>query len=243
MRATCGLYYVALATAIFIASWQRCAAAENWDGSVAITSDYLLRGVSQSAGNPAAQIEARVHSQSGWQAGVLISTNELNPVDGTTAEVDASVGYAWQMRSDWSTNLRLTHYASPWSKHSGLYEYDEVIINAAYRDIAYVAAAWSPNTSRLFQGVGWSKKQNAAAYDAGLRWPLAASFALTAGVGYYDLSKLIGRGYWYWNTGLSYSRHSLSAEVGYFATDATAKSLFYDNVVNDGWAATLLWHF
>jgi hypothetical protein len=66
---------------------------------------------------------------------------------------------------------------------------------------------------------------------------------LYAGVGYYDLSALYPRSYWYWNTGLAFCWQSLQLDLQHIDTDDAAKELFGVQSTGSRWVASLNWRF
>ncbi|KAG0750580.1 hypothetical protein G6F24_015099 [Rhizopus arrhizus] len=66
-------------------------------GSAALTSDYVWRGSSQSAGDPAVQAGAKAAIASGWYASVWGSNVSFRPDNGARSEFDLVAG--WSARS------------------------------------------------------------------------------------------------------------------------------------------------
>lgn len=114
-----------------------CAAVSGWllpavpalagdlSGSLAVTTDYIYRGLSQTAGKPAAQAGVQFRSQSGWNAGVWGSSIDFQNGAGVAYELDLHAGYAWSLSPDWSMQLGYVHYAYLDDNDAG-YDYDEV---------------------------------------------------------------------------------------------------------------------
>ena len=93
-------------------------------GSVAITTDYIYRGLSQTAGEAAGQAGVQFHSPSGWNAGVWGSSVDFENGAGLAYELDLHAGYSWSLSPDWSMSLGYVHYAYLDDDDSG-YDYDE----------------------------------------------------------------------------------------------------------------------
>lgn len=81
------------------------AAAGDVSGSVAITTDYIYRGISQTDGQPAAQAGAQFHSSAGWNAGMWASSVDFQNGADLAYELDLQAGYSWQLNPDWSVQL------------------------------------------------------------------------------------------------------------------------------------------
>jgi hypothetical protein len=57
----------------------RCAAADVWGGSLGITSDYIVRGISRSNDQAALQLELHYLNTSGFVAGLFASNTQIDP--------------------------------------------------------------------------------------------------------------------------------------------------------------------
>jgi hypothetical protein len=75
------------------------------------------------------------------------------------------------------------------------------------------------------------------------RAPIVGRLSGFAGAGYYDLSELVGTGYWYGSAGVVYDLPRLHLEVSRVQTSAAAKRLFYGGIADNRWTATLMWTF
>jgi uncharacterized protein (TIGR02001 family) len=217
-------------------------AADGWGGSIALTSDYLLRGVSQSEGAAALQADLHYDLPSGLLMGLWASSVKLNSQEPTTTEIDAFLGYRWSVGPEWSTKLSAIHYAYPWNDPDAHYDYDEIVAGAAYLDRWFLTVAYSPNTSR-YSPQGLIRNRAAFSYDTALQIPLKWALSGSAGIGYYDVSRLVGTGYWYWNAGLGYDFPPLHLDVTYAGTSRSAPALLYNDGRLRRWAVTLMWRF
>src|SRR4029077_6528516 len=104
----------------------RGAEGDRWGGSVGVTSDYLVRGISRSNDHAALQIDLHYLDASGFVAGLFASNTQVNSRWPSSVELDAFIGYAWNPGRDWQGRALLTHYAYPWSKAGSSYDYDEL---------------------------------------------------------------------------------------------------------------------
>lgn len=213
-----------------------------WGGSVALTTDYLLRGVSQTDGSPAVQAELHLQTQTGWLGGLWASNVEVNPEDGRTAELNAFFGYSHPIAGDWSMKLVAVHYAYPGNSPADFYNYDELIAGAAYRDVFFVTATISPNTPHEAAS-GLARDHTALSYELALRYPLQGTWSALGGVGYYDLKAPDSAGYAYWSAGVGYDFKPWHLEVAWFGTSSAAAALFDEDRPSNRLAATLIWRF
>jgi len=215
---------------------------DRWGGSVALTSDYRLRGVSQSDGSPAVQADAHYNSPGGWLAGLWASSVKLYSQETTTAEINAFVGGGWALNRDWSAKVLVSHYAYAGNRQASRYDYDDLTAGAAWRDRLFFSATWAPNSSLVSsRGIRWNR--SALTYDVTARVPVTARLSGVAGVGYYDLSELVGIGYWYGSAGLVYDLPRLHFDVSRVQNSAAARDSFYGAVADNRWTATVIWTF
>lgn len=223
------------------------AANDHLGGSLALTSDYRLYGLSQSDGEPAAQVEVHYQSsanaRSTWFGGLWASSVKLGGNEPTSVQLEAFLGHQWAFDADWQGRVSLAHYAHPWNSLLHEYDYDELSAGIAWRDALSFTVTWSPNTDLYARYHGFSENRTALAYEGTGRLPLWRTLALIGGLGYRDLQDLFGRGYWYGSTGLSYDRSRLHLSLLWVDTDHTARRLFVSDAAGPAWVATALWTF
>jgi uncharacterized protein (TIGR02001 family) len=216
------------------------AAAADVSGSLAVTTDYIYRGTSQTAGKPAAQAGVQFHSSAGWNAGMWGSSVDFQNGEGLAYELDLQAGYSWSLSPDWSMQVGYVHYAYLDDGDAG-YDYDEVSASISYQQRATASVAWSPNTSKHTYW-GFISDRQTLAYELSLLQPLHPRWSLCAGVGYYDLSDIADTGYWYWSTGVAFTWQGMQLDVLHINTDATGRRLF-DDQAGSRWTAAVTWRF
>ena len=64
------------------------AAADQWGGSVDLTSDYVVRGISRSNDQAALQVDLHYLNTSGFLAGVFASNSRIDPNQPVDVELD-----------------------------------------------------------------------------------------------------------------------------------------------------------
>jgi uncharacterized protein (TIGR02001 family) len=221
-------------------------AGDRLGGSVGVTSDYRLNGLSLS-GNKAA-VQAEVHLQApaessgAWFGGLWASTVRLGPNEGASGQIEAFLGRQWLPSPDWQTSLMVAHYAHPWDGLLKHYDYDELTVEASFRDRLKLTAAYSPNTD-LYSHYGFKEDRKSIAYEATTTVPVRSFLVASAGLGFRDVSSFFGTGYWYGSVGVAYDRARVHASVMRIGTDRTARHLFYSDIVDPAWVGTLLWTF
>lgn len=222
-------------------------AGDRFGGSFGVTSDYRLQGLSYSNTNPAAQAE--LHYQrlnengNAWFGGLWGSTVKLDDQTESSVQVEAFLGRQWSMGTDWQGKITLAHYAHPWSSFWQRYDYDEVTLEAGYRDTVRFTASWSPNTDLYSRYTGLVENRRSVAFEASTGIPIRGSFAASAGVGYRDITSFFDTGYWYGSVGLAYDKDRLHASLYRVQTDRTARRLFYSESAEPAWVGTFLWSF
>ncbi len=234
-----------------------CGAADLWGGSLGITNDYLVRGISRSDDQAAIQADFHYVSTSGFIAGVFASTAKIDHHDSTGAELDAFLGFAWSTE-DWHYKALVNHYAYPGTHdYSGYdhgqghdrdyreghdYDYDELVVDASFRDWLDASVVYSPDFRRdapyhgLVRGDSISTELN-------LQYPIYKKLYATGGSGYSYQSGPGSGGYVYWSVGAAYTVGSAALALSYIDTSAAAKSLFYGEAAAGRWAATVIWRF
>lgn len=216
-----------------------CRAQERWSGSLAVTTDYVYRGISQTDGQPAAQVGFQ-YASGGLSAGAWASNVDLREESDPTYELDLHAAYGWRLGSDWLARLGIVHYEYP--DHAGDYDYDEVTASVSFQERVTASIAWSPNTSRYGNGTFVSDR-SALAYELALLQPIGPNWSVCAGIGYYDLTDLFDTGYTYWNAGVAFTWHSLQIDLLHIDTDERAQRLFGYRAEGRHWTAALSWRF
>lgn len=89
------------------------AAETTWTGTIAVTSDYKFRGISQTTNDPAIQGSFEV-ANSGFFAGVWASTIDFGVLDpGADVEIDLYAGYTHAFSDDTSLTGKVVYYYYP----------------------------------------------------------------------------------------------------------------------------------
>ena len=214
-----------------------------WGGSLTATSDYRVRGLSKTRGDAAVQGGIHAHSTSGWFLGAWASSISRARND-TTLEIDAYLGLAANITPDWDTKVVATHYDYPDGAGTN-YAYDELSVSLAFRSRLIGTVSWSPNMRSYgrYQQRWDTESGTSICYELTGLQPLTSGLSFSAGVGYSDLTDLFDSGYWYWNTGISYTLGALQLDVSRIDSDAAAEQLFGERVTQATWSAAVSWRF
>ena len=138
---------VALSISLVIGA-SRCVGADLWGGSLGLTSDYIVRGISRSNNRAALQLDLHYMNASGVVAGLFASSAQLDPEATRDVELDAFLGFAWTSGNDWRGKILASHYAYPWNRDGSGYNYDEFDADVAYQEWLDVSLVYSPNAAR-----------------------------------------------------------------------------------------------
>ena len=231
-------------------------------GSVAATSDYVYRGVSQSDGHGALQLDLHASSSAGTFAGVWASTRDRNLEPGTEGEVQVYLGQRFNFGGDWSATLngRADYFVGGAARHSD--DYQEVSAALNWRDRYTLSITAIPNAVRysdvvyLYQGneEEYYKVYRSPALlaDAAGQWLLrealfGGALYVTAAAGYYyashpDHHPPPAVDYVYGNAGFALQWRRWRVDVGYFAAQRQAAELFPYPVAKR-LAGTVSWQF
>lgn len=247
----------AVAASCLLPLWPpACPAAIDAGGSVALTSDDIYRGVSQTCGHPAAQadLHARELGASGWAAfaGVWTSAGLGDSSCGSAKEIDLYAGYNVALSADLSATFTYTRYAFPGGGYgdphlSGQrYDYDQLGMSWSLMDRLYLTLAWTPDALGYEQYEDSIEvEQNRSAFTCGLqgRQPLGSWLSLEASAGYDRMADPFGTGYGFWSLGLTHQAGPVELDLAYFGTAARAQRLFGSESAGSRVSATLLWRF
>jgi uncharacterized protein (TIGR02001 family) len=217
-------------------------------GEVALTSDYIYRGVSESDGHGAAQADLHVTGSAGTFLGLWASSRDSNLQPGAPAVLDVYLGQRFELGSTWSATLGArSHYYLGASDYEPSADYQELSAAFSYLDRWSVSFTAIPNAVRYWVDTRLSRSPAYVA-DASGQWLLGRHFFVTGGAGYYRSTGTgpgIERstGYAYGNFGVAYELRAWRLDLGYFLAQDAARRSFPYPIANSRLAATLAWHF
>jgi uncharacterized protein (TIGR02001 family) len=222
----------------------RPAGALTFDGDLSYTSDYILRGVSESAGRSAGQIDLRVTTRDGTFAGVFAST--LGRVGwnrwsrrGWNYKLEEYLGHQFTLSGSWSATVTAVNYSYLDGNVALSNDYQELSVAVSYLDLWTMTVGAIPNAVRWDSGYRLGRY---AAYtvDNAIQVPIVGQLFALGGVGYYTSDST---GYAYGNAGLAFEYKSLRIEAGYYVAQDRAQNLFPYGRAGSRYAGTILWHF
>jgi uncharacterized protein (TIGR02001 family) len=217
-------------------------------GEIALTSDYIYRGVSQSDGNAALQGDLHVASPGGTFLGVWASSRDDELEPGANAVLELYLGHRFILSSSWSATLGArSHNFLGASSYQPSDDYQEVSAGATYLDSWSVSITCIPNAVRYWFYTRLSREPAWVADTSG-QWSLGRQFFATGGAGYYRSqgpSAGIERatGYAYGNAGLAWEHGPFRADIGYFLTQNAAARSYPYPIAEHKFAGTVSWSF
>jgi uncharacterized protein (TIGR02001 family) len=212
-------------------------------GSLGGTSDFVFRGLSLTRGKPAAQMSVDFEFPRELYFGAFAATTDPNPGPSPNYEVDVWVGRYWSLGENFSADLRLSHYAYPDDPRRVTYDRTEITGTVGYRNALYVAAIYSPHTRAVGSSPGYHDDGAAWAFELSGRRPLNDRWAVSAGVGHYDLEQVYDDSYSYWNVTVAATIAPFEVQLAYLGVSSHADRHFADGTVGDRVAVTALWRF
>ncbi len=215
-------------TAAALAGLSTAALASGYSGTVAITTDYVFRGISQSKGQPAIQGSIDYKHDGGWYFGVWGSNVDFNDGDEAQTEFDIYTGFGGKFENPaWSWDLNLLYFAYPGVDDiAGVdpdYDFFEFTPMLAY-DFGVATLNGKVHYSPDFFGTAFD---DGFYYEANLAIPLQNNFALGFHVGQQQLDETtVGQNtvgledsYTDYGVSLSLAAAGLNLTLGYTDTD------------------------
>jgi len=176
------------------------ASALELSGNVALTSDYIWRGVSQTDGGPAVQGGFDADFGSGLYAGVWASNVDFG--DDTSVEVDVYGGWAGEI-SGVGVDVGYIHYHYP---QEG-YQLDEL----------YVGLSYGPASITYSYDLGLAEDELGDYTDLGLDLGEYSGVSFSVHAGYYDYAD--ADGVWDYKLAASTSMLGVDWELAYTDND------------------------
>ena len=191
---------------------QNSAAAE-FAGYVALMTDYVKRGVSQSDSDPALQLGGDVSFTNGFYLGAWASTTDIDngPSRQRDREVNYYLGYVFDVTRTWRISATAVAYEYPGQTGNIDYSYQEYSIGGSYDDRLWLEFAYSPDL--------YNTGLSAINVDLYAEWPINRGWFVGGGGGYYDTSNLTGSAYKYWQLGVTKYFKWADVDLRYHDTD------------------------
>ena len=191
------------------------------DGSLAVTSDYRFRGISQSNNDVALQGSINLNHVSGLHAGVWGSSIDFNEVEveDATLELDYTAGYAFSV-SDVAVDVGYIYYTYPNDGSNDNNDYGEI----------YAAADWKgANVGVNWTDDGYAKSGKATYVFAGYSYDFGpVTVGAQVGETFLDTATFANGDDKYFNFEVSATvtlLEKLDVEVAYIGTDLSKNDI------------------
>lgn len=222
------------------------AQADGVGGFVALTSDYIYRAASESAHEPALQLDLHYYASSGWIAGLWMSNVRQVAAAPIGVEFDPYLGYGHAFSDQWSARLSAVEHAYAGTNPSSQYNFTEVSGTVAYRAVAFLTLSASPNTLVQNDVYGYgtsSTRRTALTADFSLHRPIWHALSANAGLGYYHLENQYSNGYGYGSAGLGYEAGALHLDLTFVGVSGAVHDFYPNGQACNRLIGTALWHF
>jgi uncharacterized protein (TIGR02001 family) len=200
-------------------------AEDAWSASIAATSDYVLRGISQSYDHAALQAGVNYRSTFGAFAGAWSSNVNPYPFRSSALELDLYAGYAWRLTPAFSAQATYTRYTYLDNSRLRSYDYDELALGFKYLDRLALTWSWQPDASS-YSSLGYAHHRSVQAGEISSLWPVYGGLTAMASVGYYDLHRMFGVGYAAGSAGIGWIGSHAEVELIRYVSQSTVKRLY-----------------
>lgn len=214
--------------------------AADWGGVLALTSDYVFRGVSRTDRGAAAQGGLHLRSPERWFASVWASSLGGAPELLGDVELNLHAGRGFDLADDWALSAAWARYLYP-DSGSGRYDWDELSASLVHADRLVLTASLSPNAPQQY--AGQFERRRASALEASWRQPLAGPWSLVAGAGRFAASGPSAETYRAWNVGLAAQLGALEVGLARFDVDAAGRRRFGTAAADGRWVLSLAWRY
>lgn len=121
------------------------APSSNLSWSLAFTTDYVYRGITQSDYQPALQAGLNYSfGESGIYAGVWGSNVDFADTSGPDIELDTYVGYSKDLSDDWNVDVMLTRYTYLGAQGAyGSIDFNQLDAKLSYREMLTLTTSYS----------------------------------------------------------------------------------------------------
>lgn len=195
--------------------------AQTVEGNVALSSNYVFRGITQTDDGPAISGGFDVSGEGGWYAGTWASNVDFN--DGTNLEIDAYGGYQFAA-SGFDFDLGAIYYAYPDSPQVGGNDQDFLEF---YAGAGRSFGAWSADAKISYSDDFYAGTGQAWYFETGAGVDFGNGIGMDARVGFNRFDDFSGADYEDYQIGISGS----FAGVGWDARFHDTSDFYGDAVV------------
>lgn len=241
-RRAVALHSLTLLLALAALPFSVARAQDNWDATIGATTDYVLRGISQTYGGAAGQLGLTYQTAQGWFAGAWGSNVDPYPAGASAAEVDLYAGFSQPLRDELAFRATFTRYGYLHDPRPERYDYSELAVTMSYLDRVALTVSYLPD-STSYSNLGFARDKPATGFELAAAWPAWRRLESVTSAGYYDLHRLFGVGYWAGKAGLAYTDRRMTVELDRFVGDRTLARLYGDASAAGRWALAATFRF
>jgi uncharacterized protein (TIGR02001 family) len=194
-------------------------------GNVALVSDYLFRGLSQTSQDPALQAGIEFGSADSWYIGAWGSnvswlSDLSSPPDSSISnslEIDLYAGWRIPLGETWKLDVGLYTYYYPGDYPRGF--------TRPYTTEAYVGLSWTIVTLKysyaFTDAFGFADSKGSDYLDLSANWEFSPSWVLNAHVGHQRIDHFSDADYSDWKLGITKNfANGFAVALGYYDTNA-----------------------
>jgi len=194
--------------------------AGEFSGSASVSSDYDLRGISQSELSVAISGGLTYTHDSGISLGTWAS--QISFADSKT-ELDGFIGYKFDVSDDVSINGTLIQYTYPGAITN--LNYTELMVDTTVYDTFKFSVYYSDN----LLNTGKSATYYGGAYNT----DIVAGINLSLSTGYYNMNDVVEDSYTTNSVKLDHTFGNMNIMVGYIHNSGAAEQIFGTRVAED----------
>lgn len=186
-----------------------------FSANIALVSDYVFRGVSQTLEDPAIQGGFDYNHESGFYAGTWASNVDFvdggPDDDGADLEVDLYLGFGGDFSDTWNWDVSYTEYLYPGTASGVDLDYGELIVNIGYNEFLTFTLGYSNEVFAI--------DETGIYYGVSLGDSISDQLSWKAAIGHYDLDDALGDGYTDYSLGLTYEQDRFAIGLTYHGGD------------------------
>jgi uncharacterized protein (TIGR02001 family) len=217
------------------------AQADAWHASVAVATDKVLRGISQSDGDAVLLLDAFRRADTGWAVAAGWAS-PVYPQQGGRDEWTLGLSQVWQIDGDWVLQLGGAAYRYTGEPSVRLRSYREFTAAVGWQGRLQATLSLTPDATGYGPG-GAITSGRVVAFEMGAHQRLAGRLALDFGAGYSNLQNIRGRSYAYGSAGLSWGIGPVQASLVRIDSSAQARGTVAAPRAGGRWVGSLTTSF
>lgn len=205
---------------------------------IVASSDYVLKGISQTDEDASLQGGLNYSHASGFFTGMWLAQNALfkrfNGEEGDTLEIDYYAGYQFQTDNEQLWTATAYRYSYPQGRFDE-YSYNELTISTSFNNGFSGTAGFNDNL--------YHRNKHSNFIEFAYETALSRETSLHLGLGHKDLDRLFNFTYYYWSIGGSYSTDYFTFDLTHIDTSSNATNFFGDKVAGPRWMLNIIFDF